>query len=236
MKGRLKGSKFVAAVLSLMMLTVGFGGTPVQAASYPFSDNVEVPTANNWVADPPWAKMTTDAHSANTSWTDSPGGYYANNANVALTLATPVALPSGGKPQLKFWHHYQLEAGFDFAYVELSTDGGANWPNRLATYSGTITAPYRLGQTSVKSVETPQSTSPEPWVFEQLDLTSYAGQSNVKIRYRLVSDNSVARDGWCLDDIGIAELPPAVTMNATSNPTQTSLSLSWSQSTAPDFA
>ncbi|MBM2825734.1 MAG: Bacillopeptidase, partial [Dehalococcoidales bacterium] len=209
----------------------------IATVSYPFSDNVEDITANNWLADSPWSRTSIDSHSGNISWTDSPGDYYANNRDISLALATAISLSSATKPYLKFWHRYQLEAGFDYGYVELSTDGGNNWPNRLASYSGTMSTPYSGAKLSAKSaaLETPTAVTREPWLMEQIDLTSYAGQANVKIRFRLVTDGSRVQDGWYLDDIAIAELPTAVTLSSIANPTRTSANLTWSQNSDASF-
>ncbi|MBI4286475.1 MAG: immune inhibitor A [Chloroflexi bacterium] len=216
-----RGGKILSMAMVLIMLVLGVGGTAVSGAStYAFNDDVENAASNLWVADAPWERTNASARSGSWSWTDSPGGYYANNADVSLTLASPVDLSTAVKPTLKFWQRYQFDPGFDFGYVEASTDGGATWPDRLATYTGTNTG-----------------TNPtNPWEKVQIDLTPYASQSNVKIRFRLVSDASRAMDGWYLDEIGIAELPLAVTLNAVTNPTRSTLDLSWTQSTDPDFA
>ncbi|MEK7353492.1 MAG: fibronectin type III domain-containing protein, partial [Chloroflexota bacterium] len=257
MKWQREARKFVAITLAVMVVGLGFGQSAASArettgkesgarvlnapaAAYPFSDNVEDITANIWLADSPWSRTTTDSHSGNTSWTDSPGAYYGNNINVSLTLATPLDLSSATNPRLKFWHHYQLEPGFDFGYVEISTNGGANW-TALASYSGTQTSPYSSSASIQKLTAEPGSWqaaafSAEPWVMEQINLSTYAGQSNVKIRFRLVTDGSGIRDGWYIDDVAIADLPAAVTLSSTSNATRTSLNLSWSQNTGANFS
>ena len=55
---------------------------------YPFSDDVEDPAANNWLADSPWVRTTADSHGGDASWTDSPGDYYGNDSEVSLALAS----------------------------------------------------------------------------------------------------------------------------------------------------
>jgi hypothetical protein len=110
-------------------------------------------------------------------------------------------------PPLVFWHKYQIETGWDFGYVELSTDGGQSWPYRLATVTGI-----------------------SPWKREQIDLTPFAGQINVKIRFRLVTDKDVNNyDGWTIDDVSIGEPPHAVAELSITNPQISSLTLAWTQ-------
>ncbi|MEI6152772.1 MAG: fibronectin type III domain-containing protein, partial [Deltaproteobacteria bacterium] len=187
---------------------------PVLAVTY-FTDNME--GTSNWTADSPWAitSATGAYHSATKAWTDSPGGYYANNANTSLTMASPVNLVSAATPQLVFWHKYQLEAlespYGDHGYVEITTDG-TTW-TQIASFTGI-----------------------SDWKREQIDLTPYAGQTNVKIRFRLVTDKTVVMDGWYIDDVTIAELPHAVANLTTGTATANSLALSWTQNLDADFA
>ncbi|MDP6716091.1 MAG: hypothetical protein QF368_15920 [SAR202 cluster bacterium] len=110
--------------------------------SYPFTDDVENLSAGFWTADSPWDRTTDDSHSANTSWTDSPSDFYGNSVDSSLTLASPIDLSSASTSStLKFWHHYDLEPGFDFAKVEVSTSGASGPWTALATYSGSVTSP-----------------------------------------------------------------------------------------------
>jgi hypothetical protein len=134
-----------------------------------------------WLADPPWALITSDAHSPTHSWTDSPNGDYANNANVSLTSVL-FRLTSFSSPVLRFWTHYQLEEGYDYGRVELSTSAGISWTT-VATYTGEVL----------------------DWVEEQVDLSGYAGQPAVQLRFRLTSDYQYTFDGWYIDDVDVRE-------------------------------
>ncbi len=191
-----------------------------------------------WTGDPTWAQTQDDAHSATTSWTDSPAGFYANDTNSSLTLASPLDLSSASAPTLTFWHHYRFEPGFDFGYVEVSTAGVDGPWTTLATYSGTVTDPAGdvVAPASAKG-EAAQAASvvPEPWVVEQIDLSSLIGELTVLVRFRVVTDADVTDDGWFLDDISIAELPDAVTLSST-GVTKTTADLSWTSSGAGDFS
>ena len=251
---------FPMALLLLMILGLAgaafiyFGGPDrsfpslVSATSHitvPFTDDVEIATADFWTADSPWARTNIDFKSAGHSWTDSPAAYYANTADASLTLASPIDLSGTTSPQLKFWHHYRFEAGFDFGYVEISTSDGASW-TRIATYSGSFNDPYTVGaevaysKSAANSSAEPNSplseASLEPWVLEQLSLAAFGGEASVLARFRVKTDESVVEDGWYLDDIAIDDLPPAVTMSPVLGATKVSLDLSWSTSDAANFA
>ncbi len=130
-----------------------------------------------WTAQSPWA-ITDEASSSPThSWTDSPGGDYADNRNLSLT--SPVLDLSGlTGVTLEFDHIYAIESGYDFGYVEFSIDGGASWPG-AASYTG----------------------SQAPWQTIAIELPELDGAGSARLRFRLETDSWVTADGWHLDDI-----------------------------------
>jgi len=175
-----------------------------------FADDMEGPAM--WTPDVPWAINTAEFHSTTTAWTDSPGTYYAPLSDISLTLTDPVDLSLAVQPQLVFWHKYQIETGFDVGTVEISADGGVIWLPLLVV-SGV-----------------------SGWKREQIDLTAYAGQASLLVRFRLVTDKTVAWDGWYIDDVTLSEPPNAVAVFTVSNPTATSLDLTWTQNLEAGFA
>ena len=157
---------------------VRIADSPV-AAAYPFSDDVESGEAP-WLFGSPWGLTHAAYHSTSTSWTDSPSGNYRNNEDTSLQIS--INLATAQMPKLVFWQRYSLEANLDFGYVEVSINAGATW-NRVNFVTG---------------------ASPE-FVEERVDLTEYAGSSDVRVRFRLVSNASGVSDGWYIDDVSIAE-------------------------------
>ena len=144
-----------------------------------------------WTAQSSWAITTEAAHSPTHAWTDSPGIDYSDSSNVSLT--SPILDLSGHwGVTLSFWHIYDLEAGYDYGYVEYSTDGGISW-TAAGSYSGE-------GHTT--------------WTRAEMDLPALDNQPNGRLRFRLHSDGWVTRDGWHVDDIvlsggGLACIQPA---------------------------
>ena len=133
-----------------------------------------------------WAITTENPHSPSRSWSDSPYGYYGNNKNAwlrspALNLAGTLGA------QVSFWHDYDTEAGWDYAYVEYSTDGGATWKQFPVQYTG----------------------SSGGYVQETLDAAFFDDLPNATFRFRLQSDGSVTADGWYIDDVAISYNPYA---------------------------
>ncbi|MCF7674924.1 MAG: immune inhibitor A, partial [Akkermansiaceae bacterium] len=186
------------------------------AAADPLTDQFES-SLGQWQATGSWGLTTTRAVSPSHSVTDSPGAYYTNNSNSALTLATAIDLTATPRPALAFRHAHELEKSFDFGLVEISTDGGGTWsPTALGTYTGSQPGFFR----------------------EQLDLDAFAAASNVKFRFRMTTDSSIVMDGWYLDDVVVGSAPEAVELQTPSAPdiAQTSATLHWSASADPDFS
>ena len=183
------------------------------AVSPPFQDDMESGT-ENWTAEAPWSLSHETAHSTASAWSDSVGGYYANNMDFSLSLASSLDLSGAISPQLVFRHKYQLEPDFDFGYVEISTDSGADWAI-IASFTG---------------------IQDDGWTLSQLDLSGYAGQADLLVRFRMVTDKTEVMDGWHIDDVAIAEAPQAVVLSALSNASYNSLDLSWTRSLDENFA
>ena len=232
----------IGAVIALLVVASGVGA----AVGFPFLDDVEDANSGFWAADSPWGRTTSDSKSPSTSWTDSPDDYYGSTVDVSLTMATPINLSTTSPaPQLNFYHHYRLESGFDFGYVEVSTAGIDGPWAKIATYSGNVNAPYvassapppAKGSWPVPSgAPAPQAAPGERWVLAQHSLADYAGQTQVWVRFRVATDVSVVDDGWYLDDIAIGALPTAVNLSSTVSSTRSSLALSWSVNADADFA
>ena len=107
------------------------------------------------------------------------GGNYGNNVTTSLT-SIAFSLADATNSVLQFDHRYSIEAGFDNAHVEVSTNGGSSWIT-LQTYTGTQGA----------------------WTSVAFDLGAYDGQPSVQVRFRLVTDFTVTRDGWYVDDVRV---------------------------------
>ena len=91
-----------------------------------------------------------------------------------------------------------LEEDWDFAYVEVSEDGGETW----TILETTLTTDENPNGTSFGPGLTGGSTG---WVDDSVDLTPYAG-SEVLVRFEYVTDDAVNGRGLCLDDFAIDEI------------------------------
>lgn len=143
-----------------------------------YTDNVEN-GVQGWIAQAPWAITTESSHSATHSWTESPGGNYANNRDISLTSQT-FDLSSYYNVSLSFWHINALESGYDFGYVEYSTNGGSTW-STATSYTGN-----------------------SGWRQSTVSLSGLDGAANAKIRFHFTTDTSQVYDGWHIDDITLS--------------------------------
>ena len=145
---------------------------------YPFSDDFES-GVTNWDVKPPWDVTAESAHGGDYSLTDSPMTLYGDNINTYVT--TGLDLAGSRRPILTFWEMYNLASG-DYVYVEISKDNEVNW-DRVYFQVGTNLT----------------------WTQRRIDLRRYAGESQVRIRFRIQTDGSAIQDGWYIDDVSINE-------------------------------
>jgi len=114
------------------------------------------------------------------------------------TLTRSFDLRNTDKATLHFRAWYDLEKDYDYAYLEISSDGGRTW----------------------KILEGPHSTSENPmgnnlgygytgesggWIEEVVDLTPWAGKE-ILLRFECITDDAVNHPGFFLDDISIPEI------------------------------
>ena len=123
---------------------------------------------------------------------DRPGNpvlWSGNASNPDASAVTEVTVPTAD-PTLRFLAKYGAEFGFDYGYVQVSTDGGATY----TTIAGdkTVDAPLGPGLNGT-------TTGFEPHSY---DLSAYAGKS-ILVAIRYVSDGGVNEGGLLVDDITV---------------------------------
>jgi len=120
-----------------------------------------------------------------------------------MTLTRTFDLSALDSATLEFWLWYDIETGWDYAYVEVSNDGGQTWD----TLRGAYTTDQNPNGNSFGWTYTGLSGGGDVpvWVQERIDLTPYVGQE-VMVRFEYVTDDAVNHAGVCLDDISIPEL------------------------------
>jgi len=145
-----------------------------------------------------WVKvMDNEPHSGRYQWWSNRG----DDSDMTLTRAFDL----GGleSATLEFWAWYEIEENWDYAYVEVSTDGGQTWDILQAP----STTDYNPNGNSFGWAYTGMSGGGEEpqWIREEVDLSDYVG-GEALIRFEYITDDAVNRAGFALDDIGIPEL------------------------------
>lgn len=107
----------------------------------------------------------------------------------AATLTHDFDLRDLASAALEYRVWYDLESRYDFAYLNVSTDGGQTW-DVLDTPSMAADSVYGAGYTG-------QSGG---WIDEEVSLDAYAGQE-VLVRFMVITDDALNNPGMALDDI-----------------------------------
>jgi hypothetical protein len=119
------------------------------------------------------------------------------------TLTRAFDLSELEQATLQAWMWYDLEEDYDYAYVEVSTDGGETWDilsNGHSTHTNPSGNSYGPAFTGISGGQD------EPrWVQETFDLSPYAGRQ-VLVRFEVITDEALNRPGLAVDDIAIPEL------------------------------
>jgi hypothetical protein len=142
---------------------------------------------------------------------DAPGNpvlWSGDQNNLDSAAVTPVTVPTAD-PTLRFDAKYGAEFGFDYAYVQVSTDGGATYTSVAG--DKTIDAPFGPGLNGTTVGFQPHS----------YDLSAYAGQS-VLLSFRYVSDGGVNEGGLKVDNVtlGGTAISDGSSLDAFSSPTE----------------
>jgi hypothetical protein len=142
--------------------------------------------------------IPTDPHSGRTFWWSDRGD------GMDSTLTKTIDLRSVTAPKLAFWTWFGLEVDYDYAYVEVSTDGGSHW-TPLKTEASTTTDPngQNLGNGITGSSSGDTATG---WKHLTADLSPFAGKQ-VQLRFQYVTDGNLNFGGFAVDDIEIPGLP-----------------------------
>ena len=138
-------------------------------------------------------------------------GYFYHSGsgnNLNNTMTRPITL-GAGPISLSFQGRWQIETCWDYAYVEVSTDGGATFSS-IPTDASTTDNEH--GQNQGNGI-TGTSGSPKVcdafgtplWTPVTADLSAYANQS-IQLRFRYWTDGAAVGQGFGVDNIAITGL------------------------------
>lgn len=125
----------------------------------------------------------------------------ADSSDVRLTRA--VDLTGVDAATLSFWTWYEIEEGWDYGYVMVSTDDGRTW-DLLKTESTATDNPHGNSFGEAYTGNSGGGSS-AVWVQETADLTPYTSQE-ILLRFSAITDGAVTEAGFVVDDIAIPEI------------------------------
>ncbi len=161
------------------------------------TEMVMIDSANNtsrWTVSGPWGVATSKYVSAPSSFNDSPAGQYGNNVTATMTQTGSINLQGVLGAGISYAAQWDLEAGYDYVQVLISTNNGTSWtPLRAPSMISGAGNFQPAGQPLYNGTQT-------SWKNELIDISSYVGQS-VMLRFLFRSDASATRDGFFVDDI-----------------------------------
>jgi Immune inhibitor A peptidase M6 len=129
--------------------------------------------------------------------------------NLDRSIVREVDVPTGAGAELTFEGQWSLEDGFDYGYVQVSTDGGESYePIACSDQVDGPLGPAFNGES-------------DGFVPVTCDLSAWAGET-VVLGFRLVTDGSVFLDGFWVDDVAVGGtvLSDGSTLDGWLSPTQ----------------
>jgi immune inhibitor A len=133
-------------------------------------------------------------HSGSNEW-------FAGKADeIDTTLTRTVNLTGKTSATLSFWTWYDTEEGWDFAFVQVSTDGGATWTS--LPLAGTTNVMDPGGYPAISANLPGFTGNSGGWVQKGFDLGAYAGHT-IQLRFRYMTDWATTLAGFYVDDISV---------------------------------
>jgi hypothetical protein len=151
-----------------------------------FSDDAEN-GLSNWTAagnGKSWGINGDDSYGGAFSFGDSDNGNTANGTQNYLTLQNQIIPNGGNNLWLTFAAKWSIEAGYDYARLKISTDGGLSWLN-LKNY-----------------------TASSDWNIQNIDLSNYSVAQSILLRFEMDTDGGEIGDGFYFDDIELSSYLP----------------------------
>jgi hypothetical protein len=128
-----------------------------------------------------------------------------NNYNAFAMRTAPINVVAGDT--LRFWTWYSIEPGYDYAYVQLSTDGGLTY-NNIPGNITTTDNPY--GSNRGNGI----TGSSSSWRLAKFPLDNFVGQTAM-IGFRYITDAGTFNEGFYVDDYSPIEIYQSIdTLNS----------------------
>ena len=121
--------------------------------------------------------------------------YSDKGDDLANSMTTDIDLTGKTSASVSAKVRYSIEEGYDYAYFQASTDGGATWTGLDGTLNGT---PFPRDASNTPALDGEQAT----WADAVVPLDAYAGKK-IKFRAYYKTDGGYALQGLFLDDVTV---------------------------------
>lgn len=115
-------------------------------------------------------------------------------------MVSTVDLTGAASATLDFDAWYNIEEDWDFAMVQVSTDGGTTW-NSLSS-PNTSSSLVEGGYPAISENLPGYTGSSNGWIHETIDISKYAGQK-IQLQFRSMSDWGANLEGFYVDNISV---------------------------------
>ncbi len=158
-------------------------------------------TGSSWQLGTPAFGLTSGALSNPNAWDVDLLNAYANNTD--CRLYSPVFDFSNiTTSSLSFYHNYFTEATWDGVRLETSVDQGLNW-QVLGTVADPLATNWYTDFSINSSLLPAWDGTSAGWINSTYKMNSFAGISDVRLRFVFTSDGSIVRDGYSIDNFSI---------------------------------
>ena len=124
------------------------------------------------------------------------GCWWGNSGDsIASTLTRQVDLRDVAEARLEYEVWHDIEEGWDYGYLQVSTDGGNTWD--------ILETPHSSPPNKTGTGFGPGYSGNQDWTGESVDLTSYAGEQ-LAVRFQYVTDDAIHGAGICIREPVVA--------------------------------
>ncbi len=122
--------------------------------------------------------------------------------NLAATLTREVDLRGVAAATLEFWAWFDLEEGWDYAYLTASTDGGESWTILAPDHAVAGLFGPAYGGRSARA-----ANDRAGWVFESVSLDALGGTEAI-LRFEVLTDATQREGGFAVAGLRIGGVDP----------------------------
>ncbi|NQV53234.1 MAG: PKD domain-containing protein [Flavobacteriales bacterium] len=137
---------------------------------------------SNWTTTGSWGTASAYAYNGTYSLADSPSGLYQNATTSYATLDSVMDLSSALDASVHMRLKFDIENGFDYCYLEMSSNNGSSWTT-MYTFNG--------------------ENNLNTWTNFSVSAGGLVGNSQVKLRFRWYSDAGYTAYGIYMDSLRI---------------------------------